>query len=67
MKIEITHPFTYYIDGYKRRDFSIGEYDVPYDCAAYAEEAGFTRRQEGKSDANNRTRNACRGKSTVPS
>ena len=66
MKVVITKPFTYYIDGYQRRDFQIGEYDVPRDCAAYAEEAGFTRKQEEKADADSRTRNARRSKSTVP-
>ncbi len=67
MNVKITKPFTYYIDGYQRRDFQIGEYDVPYDCAAYAESAGFTEKREEKSDANSRTRNAIRSKSTVPS
>lgn len=66
MKIEVTRPFTYYIDGYKRRDFTIGAHDVPYDCAAFAEQAGYTKR-EVKSDGGNRTRNAGRSKSTVPS
>ena len=56
MKIDVKRPFTYYIDGYKRRDFSIGEYDVPYDCAAYAEQSGFTKR-EVKVNGGSRTRN----------
>lgn len=67
MLIEVIKPFTYYINGYQRRDFSIGEHDVPYDCAAYAEEAGYIKQQEVKSDVDNRTRNARRRKETVPS
>ena len=55
----------YYLDGYKRRDFSIGEHDVPYDCAAFAEQSEFTKR-EVKGNANNRTRNASGGKTTLP-
>ena len=43
-KINVAKPFTYYIDGCRRRDFEIGEHDVPYDCAAYAEAYGFTKR-----------------------
>lgn len=43
-RIRVERPFTYYLNGYQRRDFEIGEHDVPYDCAAYAERAGFTRR-----------------------
>lgn len=43
-RIKVERPFTYYLNGYQRRDFEIGEHDVPYDCAAYAERAGFTRR-----------------------
>ena len=66
MKIEVTRPFTYYIDGYKRRDFTIGEHDVPYDCAAFAEQSGYTK-QEVKGNGSNRTRNAGRSKSPVPS
>lgn len=66
VKIEVTRPFTYYIDGYKRRDFAIGEHDVPYDCAAFAEQAGFTK-CEVKDSGNTRTRNSGRSKSTVPS
>ncbi|MBQ9388559.1 MAG: hypothetical protein IJU07_00095 [Synergistaceae bacterium] len=65
MKIEVTKPFTYYLDGYKRRDYSIGEHDVPYDCAAFAEQSGFTKR-EVKGNANNRTRNASGSKTTLP-
>ena len=56
MKIKVQKPFTYYIDGYKRRDFSIGEHDVPYDCAAFAEQSGFTKREE-KCNVRGRTRN----------
>ena len=66
MKIEVTRPFTYYIDGYKRRDFTIGEHEVPYDCAAFAEQSGYTK-CEVKVNGSNRTRNAGRSKSTVPS
>ena len=66
MKIEVTRPFTYYIDGYKRRDFTIGEHEVPYDCAAFAEQSGYTKR-EVKDNGSNRTRNAGRSKSPVPS
>lgn len=66
MKIEVTRPFTYYIDGYKRRDFTIGEHEVPYDCAAFAVQSGYTK-QEVKDSGNNRTRNAGRSKSPVPS
>jgi len=43
-KINVAKPFTFYIDGCRRRDFEIGEYEVPYECAAYAEEYGFTKR-----------------------
>jgi hypothetical protein len=46
-KIIVVKPFTYYIDGYQRRDFVIGEHDVPYDCAAFAEQYGFAK-VEGK-------------------
>ncbi|MDR1943976.1 MAG: hypothetical protein LBQ19_04055, partial [Synergistaceae bacterium] len=49
-RITVSKPFTYYIDGYDRRDFVIGEHDVPYDCAAYAEEYGFTKKKEGEKD-----------------
>lgn len=42
-RIKVTQPFTYWLNGYERRDFAIGEYDVPYDCAAYAEKGGFTK------------------------
>lgn len=67
MKIEVTHPFTYYIDGYKRRDFKIGEHDeVPYDCAAFAVRTGYAK-CEVKDNGSNRTRNAGRSKSPVPS
>ena len=66
MKINVKRPFTYYIDGYKRRDFTIGEYDVPYDCAAYAEQSGFTKR-EVKVNGSNRPRNSSRSESTMPS
>ena len=65
MKIQVTRPFTYYIDGCQRRDFAIGEHDVPYDCAAFAEQSGYTKR-EVKGNANNRTRNASGGKAAVP-
>lgn len=64
MKIQVTRPFTYYIDGYQRRDFAIGEHDVPYECAAFAEQSGYTK--EVKGNANNRTRNASGGKAAVP-
>lgn len=43
-KINVAKPFTFYIDGCRRRDFEIGEHEVPYECAAYAEAYGFTRR-----------------------
>lgn len=66
MKIEVTRPFMYYIDGYKRRDFTIGEHEVPYDCAAFSEQSGFTK-FEVKGNDGNRTRNSGRSKSTVPS
>ena len=66
MKIEVTHPFTYYIDGYKRRDFAIGEHEVPYDCASFAEQSGFTKR-EVKDNGGNRTRNPPRSKRAVSS
>ena len=66
MKIEVTRPFTYYIDGYKRRDFTIGEHEVPYDCAAFAEQSGFTK-SEVKARVSSRTRNAGRSQSAVPS
>jgi len=67
MKIEITKPFTYYIDGYKRRDFEIGEYDdVPQDCAAFAIQAGYTKR-EVKVRGVRRTRDAGGSQETVPS
>lgn len=66
MKIKVTKPFTYYVDGYKRCDFSIGEYEVPYDCAAFAEQSGFTK-GEVKKDDSNRPRNVGRSKTTVQS
>jgi hypothetical protein len=54
-KIEVVKPFTYYINGYERRDFEIGEHEAPYDCAAYAERYGFakseTKKAEVKKDA----------------
>lgn len=64
MKIEVTTPFTYYIDGYKRRDFVIGEHDVPQDCAAFAVQAGYTKR-EVKAHGGSRTRNAGGSKGAV--
>lgn len=66
MKIEVTKPFTYYIDGYKRRDFAIGKHEVPYDCAAFAEQSGFTKR-EVKRNASNRPRNIGGSETTLPS
>lgn len=42
-KITVVKPFTYWLNGYEKRDFTIGEHMVPYDCAAYAEEYGFTK------------------------
>ena len=47
-RIKVTKPFVYYLHGYDRRDFVIGEYEVPYDCAAYAERSGFTQVEETK-------------------
>ncbi len=47
-RIKVTRPFVYYLHGYDRRDFVIGEYEVPYDCAAYAERSGFTHAPETK-------------------
>jgi hypothetical protein len=48
-KITVIRPFAYYIDGYQRRDFAIGEHEAPYDCAAYAEKHGFARTDTKKS------------------
>ena len=45
-RINVVKPFTYWIGGYERRDFTIGEHDVPYDCAAYAEKAGYTKQPQ---------------------
>ena len=45
-KIKVKKPFTYYLNGYDKRDFSIGEYEVPLDCAAYAERRGFVALEE---------------------
>jgi hypothetical protein len=42
-EITVTKPFTYYINGYEKRDFTIGKHSVPYDCASYAENGGFTK------------------------
>jgi hypothetical protein len=50
-KITVTKPFTYYIDGYQRRDFAIGEYEVPYDCAAYATQSGFAKVETKKAES----------------
>lgn len=63
-KINVAKPFTYYIEGCRRRDFEIGEHEVPYDCAAYAEEYGFTKRapEVKAEDADNGAGNARRGK-----
>lgn len=47
-RIRVVSPFTYYLNGYDRRDFEIGEHEVPYDCAAYAERGGFTQMEEAK-------------------
>jgi hypothetical protein len=53
-KISVIKPFTYYINGYERRDFEIGEHEAPYDCAAYAEEYGYAeiegKKKEEKKD-----------------
>ena len=40
-KITVVKPFSYYLNGYERRDFTIGVHDVPYDCAAYAVQGGY--------------------------
>ena len=29
--IDVEKPFTYWINGYERRDFTIGRHEVPYD------------------------------------
>lgn len=65
-KINVAKPFTYYIDGCRRRDFEIGEHEVPYDCAAYAEEYGFTKRApEVKENADDGAGNTRRGKNAA--
>jgi len=62
-KINVTKPFTYYIDGCRRRDFEIGEHEVPYDCAAYAEQYGYTKRPpEVKANADSGASHARRSK-----
>ena len=68
-KINVAKPFTYYIDGCRRRDFEIGEHEVPYDCAAYAEEYGFTKRapEVKTEDADNGAGNTRRGKNAAES
>lgn len=67
-KINVVKPFTYYIDGCRRRDFEIGVHDVPYDCAAYAEKYGFTKRApEVKKDADNGAGNTRRSKNAAES
>ena len=60
MKIKVVKPFRYYLNGYERRDFQIGEYDVPLDCAAYAEEAGYVRKETKSNVSRNRTLNTVR-------
>jgi hypothetical protein len=49
-KITVIRPFTYYINGYERRDFEIGEHEAPYECAAYAEEYGFAKLEPKKEE-----------------
>jgi hypothetical protein len=49
-EITVTKPFTYYIDGYQRRDFVIGKQEAPYDCAAYAEKYGFAKKETKKEE-----------------
>ena len=67
-KINVVKPFSYYVDGCRRRDFDIGEYDVPYDCAAYAEANGLTKRHvEVKEDANSGAHQPRRSKAPDPS
>jgi hypothetical protein len=49
-EITVTKPFTYYINGYEKRDFTIGKHEVPYDCAAYATQHGFTKVETKKAE-----------------
>lgn len=44
-KIHVIKPFTFYENGYKRCDFQIGEYDASLECAAYAEKAGYVKKE----------------------
>jgi len=67
-KINVAKPFTFYIDGCRRRDFEIGEHEVPYECAAYAEAYGFTRRPpEVKANADSGAGNTRRSKNATES
>ena len=67
-KINVAKPFTFYIDGCRRRDFEIGEHEVPYECAAYAEAYGFTKRApEVKANADSGAGNTRRSKNATES
>ena len=40
-KIKITRSFEYYLNGYERKNFQTGDYEVPEDVAKYAESQGY--------------------------
>ncbi|MBQ7195904.1 MAG: hypothetical protein IJS40_00670 [Synergistaceae bacterium] len=68
MKIKVVKSFSYYIDGYKLKNFVPGEYEVKEDVAKYARESGFLyldKESEGSANAAKRAGNAGRGKNTM--
>ena len=50
-KIEVVTPFTYYLNGYDKKEYPAGEHEVPEDCAAYADAEGHTDSAKTKAEA----------------
>lgn len=66
MKITVSKPFSYYIDGYNKKNFERGDYDVPEDCMNYARQNGFLILDKEADDVSNRASNVRRSKGTMP-
>lgn len=47
-KIKITHGFEYYLNGYDKKFFETGDYEVPEDVAKYAESQGYANADKSK-------------------
>ena len=47
-KIKIIRGFEYYLNGYEKKFFETGDYEVPEDVASYAESQGYTNADKPK-------------------